>query len=235
LKVGVSWPDPRFSVGTGSKSDCVTDNLTGLMWAKDADLFGKVTWQDALTDANGLSLCGYDDWRLPNRKELFSLLDYSNTPALPDDHPFENIAAESTYVYWTSTTVYSSLSTENAKNAYLMEINEAYITAARKTLANFKVWPVRGGICGSKMVILGEAATVYNTIGLAYSAAGSTDTIRAQAAILSDDLSFTSGKTITLTGGYEDCAYQYAEGFTTIGRLNIGGSDTVIVSNIIIK
>ncbi|MBI5195097.1 MAG: hypothetical protein HZA10_02105, partial [Nitrospirae bacterium] len=31
---GVAWPNPRFSVN----GDCVTDNLTGLMWAKNANL-----------------------------------------------------------------------------------------------------------------------------------------------------------------------------------------------------
>ena len=34
LQMGVDWPDPRFTVS----GDCVTDNLTGLMWAKNANL-----------------------------------------------------------------------------------------------------------------------------------------------------------------------------------------------------
>jgi hypothetical protein len=67
LKAGVAWPSPRFTVdGTGL---CVTDNLTGLMWVRPPDSIFR-TWANALTYANGLSLCGYDDWRLPNRKEL---------------------------------------------------------------------------------------------------------------------------------------------------------------------
>ena len=33
---GVAWPSPRFTVGTGAEAKCVTDNLTGLMWTKDA-------------------------------------------------------------------------------------------------------------------------------------------------------------------------------------------------------
>lgn len=34
---GVVWPSPRFTVGTGAEADCVTDNLTGLMWVKSPD------------------------------------------------------------------------------------------------------------------------------------------------------------------------------------------------------
>ena len=45
LKAGVAWPNPRFTVS----GDCVIDNLTGLMWAKNANLpNGARTWQQAL-------------------------------------------------------------------------------------------------------------------------------------------------------------------------------------------
>ena len=45
FQVGVDWPDPRFTVN----GDCVTDNLTGLMWAKNGNLpNGFKSWQGAL-------------------------------------------------------------------------------------------------------------------------------------------------------------------------------------------
>jgi Protein of unknown function (DUF1566) len=79
----------------------VRDNLTGLMWLKNADCFGQFrTWAQALTDANTLSngTCGLTDgsvagdWRLPNVKELLSLIDYGHfDPALPAGHPFVNV------------------------------------------------------------------------------------------------------------------------------------------------
>ena len=34
IRAGVEWPEPRFTISR----DCVTDNLTGLMWAKNGDL-----------------------------------------------------------------------------------------------------------------------------------------------------------------------------------------------------
>lgn len=38
LQRGVAWPSPRFTTGTGAGVDCVTDNLTGLMWAENGNL-----------------------------------------------------------------------------------------------------------------------------------------------------------------------------------------------------
>lgn len=64
--------NPGFTVGTGAEADCVTDNLTGLMWVKSPDSIGR-QWDDAVTYARDLSLCGYTDWRLPTKKELSSL------------------------------------------------------------------------------------------------------------------------------------------------------------------
>jgi hypothetical protein len=88
FKPGVAWPNPRF---TNNGDGTVTDNLTGLIWLKNANCFGGQTWADALTSALGLSSgsCGLTDgsdagdWRLPNKTELLSLLDYEYSgPAL---------------------------------------------------------------------------------------------------------------------------------------------------------
>jgi formylglycine-generating enzyme required for sulfatase activity len=51
----------------------VTDTVTGLIWQK-AD-GGEMTWEAALQYAEGLSLAGRTDWRLPNIKELQSIND----------------------------------------------------------------------------------------------------------------------------------------------------------------
>jgi len=70
----------------------VTDEATGLMWSKvdsgDAvfDLSaitngdGSLNWQEALSFAENAEYAGYDDWRLPNAKELQSILDYNRSP-----------------------------------------------------------------------------------------------------------------------------------------------------------
>lgn len=60
----------------------VTDLNTGLMWQKTPDLYGKVTWADAVAGAETFDLAGYDDWRLPTIKELYSLIDFNGSSAL---------------------------------------------------------------------------------------------------------------------------------------------------------
>lgn len=57
----------------------VTDNATGLMWTKDDNGSG-VLWETALSYAEASTTAGYNDWRLPNVKELQSLADYSRSP-----------------------------------------------------------------------------------------------------------------------------------------------------------
>jgi hypothetical protein len=100
----VASPNPRF---TDNGDGTVTDNLPGLIWGKNANLAGEMTWFDAIDYANNLTLGGdgcdssCSDWRLPNRSELESLLDLSNSnPALPSNHPFTNMTS---YI-WSSTT-----------------------------------------------------------------------------------------------------------------------------------
>ncbi len=57
----------------------VTDRATGLMWMK-ADSGKTMNWQQALAYAESLKHAGRDDWRLPNVKELQSIVDYSRAP-----------------------------------------------------------------------------------------------------------------------------------------------------------
>lgn len=54
----------------------VTDTRSGLMWKQRAeDTWTGVTWGDALARARASTFAGYTDWRLPNVKELSSLVE----------------------------------------------------------------------------------------------------------------------------------------------------------------
>jgi hypothetical protein len=53
----------------------ITDLVTGLMWQKTMD--EKMTPAEAEQYANQSKLAGYEDWRIPTIKELFSLIDYN--------------------------------------------------------------------------------------------------------------------------------------------------------------
>ncbi len=83
----------------------VKDYLSGLMWTKNATPAEfPQTWREAfeyVEQLNALCIHGHDDWRLPDRRELFSLISHSQiNPALPIAHPFQNIGEG----YWSSTT-----------------------------------------------------------------------------------------------------------------------------------
>lgn len=57
----------------------IIDEATGLMW-QQADNGTTYDWEGALYYAEELTLAGYDDWRLPNAKELQSIVDYTRSP-----------------------------------------------------------------------------------------------------------------------------------------------------------
>jgi hypothetical protein len=91
----------------------VTDRTTGLMW-QQGDSGKGLNWQEALAYAEGLELAGHDDWRLPNVKELESLVDYTRAPdatgsaaisPLLHCTPITNEAGLADFPwYWSSTT-----------------------------------------------------------------------------------------------------------------------------------
>lgn len=87
----------------------VTDRSTGLMWAK-SDSGERMNWVDALEYAENATLAGYSDWRLPNAKELQSLVDYEkkDLPAINttyfDVTPTQFESSNDSYYFWTNTT-----------------------------------------------------------------------------------------------------------------------------------
>jgi hypothetical protein len=165
-QIGVVLPFPRF---IDNKNGTVTDDLTGLIWLKNANCTdtvggivragGLLDWQSALTWSNNLAngKCGLSDnsaagnWRLPNIHELRSLIDYSrHDPALPDDHPFSMVQP---VWYWSSTTnpVYTSGAFNVGLSRGSVHVGPKFYTApgssrvGNKEKALLGVWPVRGG------------------------------------------------------------------------------------------
>ncbi len=134
---GRPWPQPRFRIFS---EEVAEDRLTGLVWTRNANPgeFPR-TWQEALdfvADCNRQRLFGHDDWRLPNRRELRSLMSFqARKPALPAGHPFTDVFLG---WYWTSTTA-----AINPAYAWYVHMEGARMFYGRKD-QYYLVWPVRG-------------------------------------------------------------------------------------------
>ena len=150
LEEGVVWPNPRF---TDNLDGTVTDNLTGLIWLKDAgNCFGRRRWNDALSDCNGLASgsCGLTDgssagdWRLSNRNELESLVHNEYyLPVVPNTagtgqwsagDPFTNVKND---YYWSSST-----NAQYTPSAWSVLMYDGSVNASYKG-DYCDVWPVR--------------------------------------------------------------------------------------------
>jgi hypothetical protein len=146
LQMGIAWPDPRF---TDNGDDPVTDNLAGLMWTKYG--LGLMTWNNALDECDSCTVGNYDDWRLPNVKELQSLIHYGfRNPWLPDTigtghgsecNPFCGVSNFTWF--WSSTSVFSDIS---INYAWMVGMHEGSLDIRHKDdPISVNVWPVRGG------------------------------------------------------------------------------------------
>ncbi|MCZ7582688.1 MAG: DUF1566 domain-containing protein [Deltaproteobacteria bacterium] len=98
---------------TDNGDGTVNDAATGLMWQHDDNGTG-VEWDQALAYCEDFDGAGYDDWRLPNAKELESLVDYSRSPDATGTAAIDPVFETSAIVneaglddfpyFWTSTT-----------------------------------------------------------------------------------------------------------------------------------
>lgn len=91
----------------------VTDEATGLMWQQD-DSGSGMEWADALSYCEALDLGGYDDWTLPDVKQLQSIVDYTRSPSASGSAAIDPVFETSTITdeagdtnwpfFWSSTT-----------------------------------------------------------------------------------------------------------------------------------
>lgn len=122
--------------GTNSLIDngdgTVTDQTTRLMWQEEDNGTG-VEWPEALAGCESATTGNHTDWRLPNAKELHSLVDYSRSPDTTDSAALDaifsatgltNEAGEADYgFYWTGTT--HKTSTGHGGNAVYISFGRA--------------------------------------------------------------------------------------------------------------
>jgi len=126
---------PRFS----EKKDVVIDEQSGLMWTKNANLLDfPMTWEEALAavkEINRSGLYRYQDWKLPNRRELFSLMSHEMiNPSLPRGHPFANVFNG---YYWSASTCMRL-----PDQAWYVPLGGARVFKGMQ-YGSYMVWPVR--------------------------------------------------------------------------------------------
>lgn len=154
---------PRY---TDNFDGTVTDALTRLVWLQNAFCAGVATgsnWSEALAylaelNASGTmdgNDCGdtsnagghQENWRLPNVRELQSLLDYGSDqgPYLSSTHPFLNV--QTNEAYWSSTNYGvvwdQDLGVNLLDDAYRVNFDDAVTDGTGKN-GQQHVWAVRG-------------------------------------------------------------------------------------------
>ncbi|OIO78698.1 MAG: hypothetical protein COS39_07590 [Hydrogenophilales bacterium CG03_land_8_20_14_0_80_62_28] len=161
-RAGLPWPTPRFKTEDGM----VLDRLTGLVWTRDANLARyPLMWSEALDRVarfNAARLLGHDDWCLPNRRELRSLVSHqTRRPALPKPNPFINVFAG---WYWSSTTAAIS-----PAHAWYVDMDGGRMFYGGKD-QSFMLWPVRGD---SRVLAATGQTRCYNALGAVLPCTGS--------------------------------------------------------------
>ena len=132
----MGWSGTRF---TANGDGTITDNATGLMWVANPTAAGvgsTYAWATAVSNCEGLTYAGYNDWRLPNVTELISIVDRGTfSPSI--DGVFTCV---SSYSYdWSSTTVVG-----NTTIAWYVGVYDGDVVYGGKANTGY-VRPVRGG------------------------------------------------------------------------------------------
>jgi len=168
----------------------ITDQATGLIWAQD-DSGSGLNWEEALAwveTQNAANYLGYSDWRLPNVKELQSILDYSRSPDTTSSAAIDplfsataiiNEAGETDYAfYWSSTTHANWTATPGMWGAYVafgramgymnstwVDVHGAGAQRSDPKSGDPADWPTGNGPQG-------DAVRIYNYVRLVRDAGG---------------------------------------------------------------
>ena len=116
---------------TDNNDQTISDSATGLMWQQDDT--ESTNWDDAVSQCEAATTASYDDWRLPNVKELQSIVDYTISPDTHDQAAIDPIFNASSFqnengetdwgYYWSSSTHVTN--TDDGSNAAYVSFGRA--------------------------------------------------------------------------------------------------------------
>ncbi|MBK1694654.1 hypothetical protein CKO09_07870 [Chromatium weissei] len=164
---------------------CVRDNVTGLIWEVKTDDGGlrdkdnTYTWYDSIAggtanggscagstncdtekyvaDVNAAGLCGFNDWRMPTVKELYSIVHFGgNDPAINTTY-FPNTTSD---FFWSG-----SPYVKNSDDAWFVRLVGGYAATYGRN-SNYHVRLVRGGQSFDAFVDNGDGTVTQINTGL---------------------------------------------------------------------
>jgi len=162
----------------------ITDQATGLMWAQ-SDSAAAMSWQEALAwvqTQNAVDFLGYDDWRLPDAKELQSIVDYDRSPDVTNSAALDPIFTATSFTneggqadwpwYWAATT-HVAFNGTGAAGVYLAFGRAGGWQKATPAATCYTLYDVHGAGAqrsdpktGAGLVVLGPACSGGTAYGL---------------------------------------------------------------------
>ena len=117
---------------TSSDGNIVTDNRTGLMWQKE--YVTKSRKDETLKYCEDLTYAGYSDWRLPNKHELASLVNYEKSAS-----PYSYFPDMPSNYFWSSSTY-----ADGAYSAWGVDFSDGNVQVSNgMNISSYKVRCVR--------------------------------------------------------------------------------------------
>ncbi|MEI8172409.1 MAG: DUF1566 domain-containing protein [Deltaproteobacteria bacterium] len=115
----------------------IIDKATKRMWLQNANYpMRGMNWEEAVKYCEDLNYAGYNDWRVPSRREWEVLIGNKGiNKTFPQGHPFENIVVPASY--WTSTP-----NPPGHVFTYSVNVESGSIESLKKERIGY-VWPVR--------------------------------------------------------------------------------------------
>lgn len=152
----------------------ITDTETGLMWQSMSATAPDLNWEDSITYCENLTLAGYNDWRLPSRNELYSLVHHGAKEPTIDTQYFPDTLSS---YYWSSTSLAS-----NSINAWPVSFLYGGFYKFEKSDA-YQVRAVRGGqnrIPGNLFILEPRQASFWkigDSMSITWNTEGSTGNV----------------------------------------------------------
>ena len=176
----------------------ITDSTTGLVWQKGESW--AQTWEEALDYCEGLTLGNRSDWRLPNIRELESIVDWDRSNPAINITYFPDCSGSIYTCYWSSSTRMSLLEQAHTVNFNLGNVRDdgkvMYEISRCVCGGPVEHYVEPSGVCGTK-------TPCYTTIQAALNAAADGDTVQAAKTLAAEEPVWSKTGTVTISGGWK--------------------------------